>query len=352
MSPSNRTPRKRHRTGRRDLDAAIEALVSLRADHPDVEYAHQMVVTAMKYLESGASRADIRQAATALREMRYATKIFSPFAHVRKATIFGSARIGPGDPSYRMAVEFSRRMAEAGWMIITGAGPGIMQAGNEGAGRERSFGVNIRLPFEQSANPAVVGSPHLITFKYFFARKLFFVKQSHAIVLFPGGFGTLDEGAEALTLIQTGKTSPVPVVMLDPPGVGYWLSVRRLFEKELRDRGLISPEDLDLFLVTDSMDRAVEEVLGFYRNYHSSRHLPDAFLVRMHRAPAHESLRELDRDFAGILRDGKGRFEVVRGRARGEDPVDPAAPPWRLVFPFDKRSYGNLRKLIDRVNTW
>ena len=353
MTPAKSpAPRKRRRTGRPDVDAAIEALVALRADHPDVEFAQQMVVTAMKYLDSGASRGDIRLAATALREMRYATKIFSPFAHVRKATMFGSARIGPEDPSYRMAVEFSRRIADAGWMIITGAGPGIMQAGNEGAGRTRSFGVNIRLPFEQSANPAVLGSPNLITFKYFFARKLFFLKQSHAIVLFPGGFGTLDEGAEALTLIQTGKTSPVPVVMLDPPGVDYWRNVHRFFEKDLLGRGLVSPGDLDLYLVTDSVERAVEEVLGFYRNYHSSRHLHDAFLVRMHRAPSPDQLAALDRDFRDLLMGGRGGFEVVAGRARGEEPPDPSSPPWRLVFPFDRRSQGKLRALINRVNSW
>src|SRR5690349_12563730 len=177
-----------------------------------------MMTTTMKFLESGASRAAMRLANTALKEMRYATKVFAPFEGIRKATIFGSARIHAGDPSYAMAAEFSRRMAAAGWMIITGAGPGIMQAGNEGAGREKSFGVNIRLPFEQSANPAIEGSPHLITFRYFFVRKLYFVKESSAIILFPGGFGTLDEGAEVLTLIQTGKTQLVPVVMVDAPG--------------------------------------------------------------------------------------------------------------------------------------
>lgn len=345
-------PHRKYVTGKPPVDAAIDALVAHRADHPSAELARQMLTTTMKFLDAGASRASIRQANTALKEMRYATKVFAPFEGVRKATIFGSARLHAGDPSYAMAVEFSRRLAEAGWMVISGAGPGIMQASNEGAGRDRSFGVNIRLPFEQSANPAIEGSPRLVTFRYFFVRKLFFVKESSAIVLFPGGFGTLDEGTEALTLIQTGKTQPVPVVMIDPPGGDYWRRVHAFFQEVLRDRGLISPDDLNLYRVTDDLDTAVSECLGFYRNFHSSRHLKDLYIVRMQRAPSAEQLEALHRDFRGILQGGKGAFEVVRGRASGEDPILEPAPPWRIVFPFDKRSYGRLRAFVDRVNEW
>jgi len=342
----------RYSVGRPDVDSAIEAVLAGHADHPSAELARQMLVTTMKFLESGGSRASVRQANTTLKEMRYATKIFAPFEGVRKATIFGSARIHSGDPAYAMAVDFSQRMAAAGWMIITGAGPGIMQAGNEGAGREKSFGVNIRLPFEQSANPAIDGSPRLITFRYFFVRKIFFVKESSAIVLFPGGFGTLDEGAEALTLIQTGKTPPVPVVMIDHPGGDYWKRVHAFFQEVLRDRGLISPEDLGLYRVTDSVDAAVSECLGFYRNYHSARHLKELYLLRVQKAPTHEQLAALHRDFRGLLHGGKGEFEVVRGRATGEDPIPLPDPPWRIVFPFDKRSYGRLRMMIDSINAW
>jgi uncharacterized protein (TIGR00730 family) len=333
------------------VDSLVDALVALRADHPDADIAGELLVTCMKFLDAGGSRADLRQASTALREMRYATKVFAPFEHVRKVTIFGSARLTSRDPSYAMAVEFSRLVAAAGWMVITGAGPGIMQAGNEGAGRDRSFGVNIRLPFEQSANPAIEGSPRLVTFRYFFVRKLFFVKESHAIVLFPGGFGTMDEGAEALTLIQTGKTPPVPVVMIDAPGGDYWKRMDGFFRGVLAERRLIAPEDVHLYLVTDSVEKAVAEVLGFYRNYHSSRHLRDQFLLRMHRPPTEAQLAELGRDFRGLLQGGEGEFRVVRGRAGGEEGA-PEGPPWRLVFPYDKRSYGKLRLLIDRVNGW
>ncbi len=334
------------------MDEAIESLVSLRSDHPHIDLVREMVVTAMKFLDAGGDRGDMRQANTAFKELRYATKVFSPFAAVHKVSVFGSARIVPADPSYIQAVDFSRRMADAGWMVITGAGPGIMQAGNEGAGRNRSFGVNIRLPFEQSANPAVMGSPHLITFRYFFTRKLFFVRESHATVLFPGGYGTLDEGTEVLTLIQTGKTRPIPVVMLDAPGGDYWRSVAEFLRRELGGRGYISAEDLDLFKVTDSVDEAVEEVTSFYRNYHSSRHVGGNFLVRMLRPPDGEEMEALRTDFAALIEKGGEGFEVHRGPVRGESPGDPADPPWRLLFPFDKRSHGRLRKLIDRVNTW
>ncbi|NUN53271.1 MAG: TIGR00730 family Rossman fold protein [Planctomycetaceae bacterium] len=334
------------------MDEAVEALVALRADHPHIDLVREMVVTAMKFLDSGGDRGAVRQANIAFKELRYATKVFSPFAAVHKVSVFGSARIRRGDPSWVQAVDFSRRMADAGWMVITGAGPGIMQAGNEGAGRNRSFGVNIRLPFEQSANPEVEGSPNLITFRYFFTRKLFFVRESHATVLFPGGFGTLDEGTEVLTLIQTGKTRPIPVVMLDQPGGDYWRSVEEFLGRALRDRGLVSPEDMHLFKVTDSVDEAVEEVLGFYRNYHSSRHVGADFLVRMSRPPDAAELEALRTDFADILTPGGGGFEVHRGRVRGEGPGDPVEPAWRLLFPFDKRSHGRLRLLVDRVNTW
>jgi len=351
-APRRRRPKRRYETGDPEVDAAVEALVALRADHPDADLLRQMLVTSVKFLDLKADRGRLRQVNTALKEMRYATKVFRPFAAVHKVSVFGSARIARGDPSYAQAVEVSRRMADAGWMVITGAGPGIMQAGNEGAGPGRSFGVNIRLPFEQSANPAVKESPHLITFRYFFTRKLFFVRESHAIVLFPGGFGTLDEGTEVLTLIQTGKAHPIPVVMLDPPGGDFWKRVREFLGTELRDRGFVSPEDMHLFRVTDSVDEAVEEIVGFYRNYHSSRHLGDRFVVRLRHPPGEADLRALGEEFVDILRPGEGGFDVHRGRVRGEGPGDPTDPPWRLHFPFDKRSYGRLRLLIDRANRW
>jgi len=344
--------RDRGSTGRPDADAILDALYAPHAANPDADLSREMAVTSLKFLDTGASRGELRLASAALRELRYATKVFAPYEGVRKVTMFGSARTPPSDPCYGMAREFGRRIAESGWMVITGAGPGIMQAGHEGAGRDRSFGVNIRLPFEQSANPAIVGSPRLVTFRYFFVRKLFFVKESHAIVLFPGGFGTLDEAFEVLTLVQTGKTPPVPIVLVDRPGGDYWKRFLRFVEEVLRAQGLVSPEDTGLLQATEDVGEAVKAVLGFYRNYHSSRHLKDRFLVRLHRRPPEEALVALDRDFAGLLRPGEGGFEVHRGRARGECAQGPFAPPWRLLFPFDRQNSALLRRLVDRVNEW
>jgi uncharacterized protein (TIGR00730 family) len=347
-----RRPARRYQVGDSTIDAQVDALVARYPDHPHADLAREMIVTALKLLNSGADRGDMRQYNTALKEMRYATRVFAPWRHVRKATIFGSARIRPEDPSYQQAVEFSRRISAADWMVITGAGPGIMQAGNEGAGKDRSFGVNIRLPFEQGANAAIRENPKLISFKYFFTRKLFFVKESHAIVLFPGGFGTLDEGAETLTLIQTGKSSPIPIVLVDNPGGDYWSAMDAFFRGELLTRGLISPEDVKLYRVTDSVEAAVEEVLGFYRNYHSMRLVRGRTLIRMHRPPPEAEKREFLRDFRWLLTGGTGDFEFREGPVEEEGPGASKEPLWRILFPFDRRSYGRLRLLIDRINLW
>ena len=351
--PPTPLPRRdRGATGRPQIDAILDRLFAEHDSNPDADLSREMAVTSLRFLDSGASRSDLRLASAALRELRYATKVFAPYEGVRKVTIFGSARTPPSDPCYAMAKEFGRLLADAGWMVITGAGPGIMQAGHEGAGRDRSFGVNIRLPFEQSANPAIEGSPRLVTFRYFFVRKLFFVKESHAIVLFPGGFGTLDEGFEVLTLIQTGKTPPVPVILADHPGGDYWKRFLAFVDEVLRARGLVSPDDVGLLRTVDSAEGAMKEILGFYRNYHSSRHLRDRFLMRLHRRPTDAALAAVQRDFAGLLRPGAGGFEVHRGRATGECAQGPFAPPWRLLFPFDRQSTALLRRLVDRVNEW
>jgi uncharacterized protein (TIGR00730 family) len=331
------------------VDAAADAIVRSVSGGEDSEFGRQLIVTVLKMVKDGASRADLRQFSHALKEMRYANKVFAPTRGIRKATIFGSARLRTDDASYRQAVDFARRIADAGWMVITGAGGGIMQAGNEGAGPERSFGVNIRLPFEQSANPHVQGQ-RLVTFRYFFTRKLFFLRESSAIVLFPGGFGTLDEGMEALTLMQTGKTPLVPILLVDDPGGDYWQSVDVFFREELLTRGLISEEDIGLYRRTSSVEEAVATVLRFYSNYHSSRRLKDLFLLRLRRPPSAAQLAEIQREFVWVLPGHVGRFEVLDHPVPGEGPGAPADAPWRLVFPFDHRSYGRLRTLVDRVN--
>src|SRR5207247_4698614 len=218
---------------------------------------------------------------TSLRELRYAFKLFAPYAGTRKVTIFGSARTQPSKTEYKQAAEFARKITAAGFMVITGAGPGIMQAGHEGAGPEKSFGANIRLPWEQAANPISQHDKKLITFKYFFTRKLIFLRHADAIVLFPGGFGTMDEGFEALTLMQTGKSRLMPLVLIDPPGATYWKTWDKNIREHLLRNQLISPDDLNLYHTTDDADEAVKIITRFYRNYHSMRFVYELLVIRL-----------------------------------------------------------------------
>src|SRR5437763_345600 len=239
----------------------------------------QLKETADKLIRDQANRGDVKLLSTALKELRYAFKVFAPYRQRRKVTVFGSARLAADHPAYAQAVEFSRRMAEARFMVITGAASGIMEAGHVGAGRENSIGVNILLPFEQDANAVIAGDAKLMHLKYFFTRKLLFVKESDAIALFPGGFGTLDEGFEVLTLVQTGKSHLFPIVMVDSPGGGYWGPWQDYVKNVLLKQGMISPEDLALYKVTDSVDEAVDEITRFYRVYHSMRFVKDELVL-------------------------------------------------------------------------
>jgi uncharacterized protein (TIGR00730 family) len=309
--------------------------------------AQQIRETADKLLRDGASRGDIKLLSTALKELRYSFKVFSAYKGRRKVTVFGSARLPPSDPAYQQAVAFGRRMAEAGFMVITGAASGIMEAGHVGAGRDNSIGVNILLPFEQAANKVIVGDTKLMNLKYFFTRKLLFVKESDAIALFPGGFGTQDEGFEALTLIQTGKSHMFPVVMLDEPGGDYWTRWRDYIEGVFVKRGLISPADTALYKVTDSLDEAVAEVLGFYRVYHSMRYVGGELVLRLQHRLDDALLQRLGREFGDIL--ASGTFEQSEALPEEANDVAAAGLP-RLRFRFDRRSLGRLRLLIDAIN--
>src|SRR5437016_3173075 len=324
----------------------IEQLVETLAIPPETRgYFSQMLITVLKLYEDGASTGDLKITNTALKELRYSFKVFAPYAEVPKVTVFGSARTPAGEPASVAAVTFGRRMVEQGWMVVTGAGAGIMGAAQEGAGGERSFGLNIRLPFEQEANPWIASDPKLITFKYFFTRKLFLVKEASGIALFPGGFGTMDEAFEVLTLMQTGKSALVPVVLIEAGPKPYWRIWHRWIAGTLVERGLIDPEDTSLFQIVDTPDEAVSEMTGFYRMYHSSRIVGDDLAFRLVR-PIHPGhLTELQDKFADIL----------RGLAR----LDPGPVPQelnefpelaRLILPFDHRSFGRLRQLIDFVN--
>ncbi len=293
------------------------------------------------------ARGDLKILSRTLRELRYAFKVFRPYRRRRKVTIFGSARTAPVHPDFIAAESFAREMAHHGWMVITGAGNGIMEAGHKGAGPEASMGLNIMLPFEQSSNPYIAGDPKLVTLKYFFTRKLMFVKECSAVVCAPGGYGTLDETLEVLTLIQTGKQTMMPVVLLDRPGGSYWKDLGKFFETHLRDQRLICDEDLNLFRITDCVQTAVDEVLSFYRVYHSCRYVGDRLVFRLLKPLSHQRLEEINEQFASILVSGG---YVQRGPLPEEQHEPELSQMPRLVFHFDRRQLGRLRMLIDFVN--
>jgi uncharacterized protein (TIGR00730 family) len=309
------------------------------------EAVRQLMVAAMRLVSDRAGRSDARLLANAVKELRHALRVFAPYEHVRKVAVFGSARTQPGDPAFEAARRFAERVAAQGWMVITGAGDGIMGAAQLGAGREHSFGVNIHLPWEQHPNAVIAGDPKLINFRYFFTRKLAFLKEAHAIALFPGGFGTHDEGFEALTLIQTGRSEILPVVFIDAPGGHYWRDWQRYVETHLLARALISPEDLALFHVTDDVDDAVRETVDFYGNYHSSRFVDDILVLRVRVAPDAAQLEALNAEFADLVVEGRLDVGAPLPEEKGED-LDLA----RLRFHFDRRRAGRLRLLIDRLN--
>jgi uncharacterized protein (TIGR00730 family) len=273
--------------------------------------------------------------------------VFAPFREVPKVTIFGSARTLPDDPAYVQTRDLASALARAGWMVVTGAGPGIMAAGTEGAGRERSIGVNIRLPFEQEANPFIAADPKLVSMKYFFTRKLMLMKESAGFAVLPGGFGTLDETFELLTLLQTGKAAPAPLVLLEVPGGTYWKAWDRFIQEELAARGLVDASDLLLCRITDDVDDAVNEILGFFRNYHSIRYVGPRLVVRLKSPPTAEEVAALNREFADICVDGEIE---AQGPLPAEIADDDHVELPRLAFQFDRMSHGRLRSLIDALN--
>ena len=297
--------------------------------------------------KDGSTRGDLKLLSRALRELRYAFKVFAPYRAHPKVTVFGSARTPSDDPNYQLAVAFGKAAAENEWFVITGAANGIMEAGHEGAGREMSMGLNILLPFETDANPIIVGDEKLVHMKYFFTRKLMFVKECEAVVCFPGGFGTLDETLEVLTLLQTGKREPVPVILMEKPGGTYWKTFHEFIKSELLGGGNISAEDFHLYMITSDVDEAVEEMIGFYRNYHSMRYVRDRLVFRLFHKPSDELIAELNRDFTDILHSGG--YEPGEALPGEKDQPDLADLP-RLVFHFNRRNHGRLRQLINRLN--
>ena len=330
--------------------ALIEQLLKSRAGGAteNADLVEEIIETALRFAADGASRLDMKVTTSALKEMRYAAKVFAPYRGRRKVTVYGSARTQPSESEYQQAVAFGKAIVAHGLMVITGGGEGIMGAAQRGAGRNNSFGLNIRLPFEQEPNEVIAGDKKLISFKYFFTRKLCFMKESDAIALFPGGFGTHDEGFEALTLMQTGKAQPKPLIFVDQPRGNYWKTWWRFVEDQLLDRGLIGKEDLALFKVTDDVEEACAEIAQFYSNYHSSRYVSDALVIRVQHPVNDGLLRTLNSRFGNICVKG-GAF-----RASGPLPEEENEPELvklpRIVFPFNRTSFGRLRSLIDFLN--
>jgi hypothetical protein len=339
----------RYRTGDDALDERVVELIDSLGRIPDSDLIFEMIVSALRLAGEPANRGDLKIANAALKEMRHAFNVFAPFRSTRKAAIFGSARTRSVDPLYDQTVRVARRLADEDWMVITGAGPGIMEAGIEGAGPDNSFGVGIKLPFEAATTQFLDGDPKLVVFRYFFTRKLTFIKEADGFVLLPGGFGTLDEAFELLTLVQTGKAQPGPIVLLDVPGGTYWKSWLDFVHRELGTRRYISDDDIDLFKITDDCDEAVEELTTFFHNFHSQRYLDGDLLLRVQRAPDEDGLALLNHDFADII--AKDKMEVVAAsKAEIAERDVPDLP--RLRFRFDRRSYARLRTLINALNRW
>jgi uncharacterized protein (TIGR00730 family) len=312
-----------------------------------VDLIEQIKESADKLAVDQTTRGDLKLISRTLRELRYAFKVFTPYRKRRKVTVFGSARTRPDEATYQQAVEFGRSMAEQKWLVVTGAASGIMEAGHVGAGREHSMGLNIMLPFEQYADPIIAGDSKLVHMKYFFTRKLMFVKECDAVVCLPGGFGTLDEGLEVLTLLQTGKRDMVPVVFLDAPGGKFWQEFQHFIQKRLLGDGMISPDDLSLYKLTDNAQVAVDEIMQFFKVYHSMRYVKNKLVFRLKAAPSEQLLTDINAEFDDILNGGE--FVVSDPLPEERDEPDLAQYP-RLVFRFNRRSLGRLRQLIDALN--
>ncbi|MEW6252446.1 MAG: LOG family protein [Planctomycetota bacterium] len=330
---------------RRARALAIREFADQYLAGPHQDLFEDMLVTLSRLARDGARRADLKLLNKALAELRYAMKVFAPYHDVPKISIFGSSRTPEGHPDYETAIRFARRISEQGWMIITGAGDGIMKAGHGGAGAAASFGVAIRLPFEQKTNTVIKDDEKLVNFRYFFTRKLMFMKEAAAVALFPGGFGTLDEGFEALTLVQTGKAPIIPIVLCEQPGGTYWLQWRAYVVTELLRTGMISEQDMYLFRITDDVETAVREVVNFYRVYHSMRYVGDDLVLRLRWRLSPATLDRLNAEFAGILCEGRFEQTAVLPAEAGEYPGLP-----RLIARFDRRSCGLLRRAIDLIN--
>ncbi len=346
---TDQPPRRRlSRTGNPDVDQELEALLDTLGVTANRDQLLEILTTAVHLATDKTDRLDLKIASSALREMRAGFQVFAPHRHVPKVTMFGSARTHPTDPLYRQARDLAAVLAQHGWSTVTGAGPGIMAAGLEGAGPEHAFGINIELPFETEPNEFIASDPKLVSMKYFFTRKLLLVKESDGFAVLPGGFGTLDEEFELLTLLQTGKAAPAPIVLLEVPGGTYWHAWEHWITSEVEPRQLIDPDDRHFYKITDNVEEAAREILGFYRNYHSLRFVGRTLVIRLRTRPTDLELGALSEEFADI--SGGGKIEALEGPLPPEARSDDHADLPRIALRFDRMSYARLRLLIDALN--
>ncbi len=343
----NKKRQSKYSTGEHELDDRLAELIETFCTGDQKHFVQQTATSAFKLALDKAERIDLKIANSTLKEMRYAFKVFAPYRKVRKVTVFGSARTEPHSPDYDRAVELGRRMAANRWMVITGAGSGIMGAAHEGAGRKMSMGVNIRLPFEQKANKVIRGDRKLMNFRYFFTRKLFFLKESSAVVIFPGGFGTMDETFEVLTLLQTGKQAPIPVVMVESLETGYFRQLMKFMSEQMIENRLISKQDMALLRIAKTVEEACDEITRFYRLYHSSRYVGGQLRIRLRRMLTGEELEQLNRDFADILRSGHIEPTPVLREEKDDAHLGSLA---HIQLDFNRFDFGRLRQLIDTIN--
>lgn len=330
------------------VDEVIEHLFGLVGDIRRPHFVREMILASIKAGQEDDGRVDLKLMNTSLKEMRYTAKVFRDYRHIRKVTVFGSARTQPSESIYKMACQVGEKLASSGYMVITGGGSGIMQAVSEGAGPDYSFGVNIQLPFEQKPNPVLDGNSKFILFKYFFNRKVAFIKESDAVILFPGGFGTLDEAMETFTLLQTGKRNPMPLLLFDEPGGTYWLEWIRFLKKEMLANGYIRESDLKLFENVDAAEDALERINRFYHRYHSLRYIDNQLIIRLRSDVGESLIKKLKLDFTDILRPNGDIY------LSGPLPIEINQPDIihlpRLVVDFNRSDFGRLREFIDAIN--
>ena len=340
--------KKSYKTGREDLDKIIADLAKRSLSVNNADLIEEMLTTVVKLGLENDERGDLKLINMALKELRYASKIFIPYRDQRKVVIFGSARTRKDSDEYKMTVKLSELIVKKGFKVITGGGPGIMEAGNKGAGRKESFSLNIKLPFEQQYNPYSAGDEKAVSFKYFFNRKLFFLKESDATVIFPGGFGTLDECFESLTLIQTGKTKPRPIILIDSPDSEYWESLIGFITEKLSEGGFISNNDLSLLIRVNSIEQAVDEIVQFYRVYHSIRYVGDKTILRLKKPLSSEDINSLNEKYSCILRSG----EIEPSDALPAEQKDEAFLDLpRLVMDFNRHDFGVFHEMLRFLNT-